>query len=117
MTRVLEQKSFVVGLIVSALTMFAVVEASATGYNKRENYRGGYVTAESQLDNRTVTAPVRRTRLGYQVLVPNWGWTDCEFNCRYTLRKYYLDFWDCIGENDVCSPGTLDNLLQGRWHW
>lgn len=38
-----------------------------------------------------ITAPVRYYRKGYQVLVPNWGWTDCERSCRLTLRKFHFN--------------------------
>lgn len=50
-----------------------------------------YVTAYDYAGVNPITAPVRYYRKGYQVLIPNWGWTDCGFSCRLTLRKFHFN--------------------------
>ena len=40
------------------------------------------------------TAPVRQTRLGPQMRLKGGTWIWCEGDCRDTLRRATIDFWD-----------------------
>lgn len=86
-----------IGIAAVVLAGSAVVAEAGTPYGARNHgdRAGGvyrYVIAESA--GRRVRAPVRRARYGDQVLVPKHGWAYCEVNCSFTVRKYYLEFWD-----------------------
>jgi len=84
-----------IGVYFLALSAAFVVVADPAQAGRRGAAGGivGYVTAEGST-GKTITAPVRMGPRGYQVLVPKHGWAYCEYKCSYTLRKYYLDFWD-----------------------
>ncbi len=104
----------ILSVLIAVMAIVAVGSTSTfakghTGYKKHPDaYR--YVYAESQYDpNKSIVAPVRHSRLGDQVLVPERGWTDCEFTCKYTLQKEYLDFWEAL--EDSVQPGYLFDLL------
>jgi hypothetical protein len=59
------------------------------------------VTAHSDHGNGSVTAPVRINRQGYpEVRLPGGFWADCEGDCRETLRRMYLDFWETMEEDN-----------------
>jgi len=66
----------------------------------------GYVTAYDYNCVDKVTAPVRYYRGGYQVRVPNWGWTECERSCRLTLRKFHFN-----NIVDVLNPDKSESDL------
>lgn len=53
----------------------------------------GYVVAESQFGNGTVSGPVRRARTGYEVRMPGGTWIHCRRSCSETLRVETVDFW------------------------
>lgn len=61
--------------------------------------RAGSVTACSHYGNGCVTGAVRRWRRGYQVQLPSGFWEDCERDCRETLRRQQLDFWETLNED------------------
>ncbi|MEE9587717.1 MAG: hypothetical protein V3V97_06830 [Hyphomicrobiaceae bacterium] len=80
-------------LCMVAFSVALVASAAEAGDRNHKDGTVGYVTAESARGE-TVTAPVRMGPRGYQVLVPKHGWAYCEYKCSYTLRKYYLEFWE-----------------------
>ncbi len=104
-------------LFILSLAITASFSAQAKGHKKYKKHPDAYryVHAKSQYDaTKSVVAPVRHARLGDQVLVPEKGWTYCEYNCRYTLQKEHLDFWE--GLHDGVSPGILNRILK-RLHY
>lgn len=44
-----------------------------------------------------VTSQVRRTALGEQYRGPNGQWRWCQGDCRDTIRKGYIEFWQYQG--------------------
>jgi len=80
-----------------------------------DRYRTGYVTAESEFGNGTITAPVRQTRKGPQVRLPGGNWVYCERTCAHTLRLKTVDFWQ--SEEGAGGKGALTEQpgLLDRW--
>jgi len=79
--------------------------------------RGGYrwITAESEFDFRTISAPIRPGRHGDEVRLPGGIWMPCEYSCEFTLRSNTLDFFTCgEGADDSCSPGILGEFIARR---
>lgn len=71
--------------------------ASATFKRPPSDYPRGYVVAESRFGSATVSGPVRRSRLGWQVRLPGGTWVDCRRSCSETLRVETVDFWYANG--------------------
>jgi hypothetical protein len=71
----------------------------------------GWVRAESDWGNQTISAPVRRGRLGYEVRLPGGNWVDCRRDCAETLRVETIDFWQSRGPEGL--PGH--RLLGLKW--
>ena len=62
-------------------------------------YRYKTVTAHSRYANGSITAPIRRGRLGvWEVRLPGGTWLPCFGGCRFTLRQEALDFWETLNE-------------------
>lgn len=76
---------------------------------------GEYVVAESRFGNGTVVGPVRRTRVGWQVMTPGGNWLHCERSCSETLRVNTVDFWQNEpGAGENAAIDQQDGLLS-RW--
>lgn len=89
--------------------------ASAQGYRPRESYgRPGYVIAESQWGNGTITGAVRQGRRGLQVRMPRGTWIDCVRSCSDTLRRETIDFWETHGPN---APGSGRGYLNWEFRF
>lgn len=87
-------------LIFAAAVLMAVLPVQAR--DARAAPRGpeyGRVTAFSHYGNGSVTGAVRKTWWGYEVQSPKGSWLDCEGDCRDTLRKWALDFWETRNED------------------
>lgn len=54
----------------------------------------GTVTACSTYGHGCTTAPVRYLNLGPQIRLKGGPWIWCESDCRDTLRRATVDFWD-----------------------
>jgi len=54
----------------------------------------GTIRTCSKYGSECVTARVRMTNLGPQYLSPGGNWIWCETDCRDTLRRDTVDFWD-----------------------
>ena len=103
-------KLIVPGLVVAFLIAFMPVSAEAARGDGH-----GWITAQSQFDFRTISAPVRSGPNGDQVRLPGGTWINCEYTCAYTLRSSTLDFFECgEGGPDDCSPGILDEVIARR---
>ena len=75
-------------LIIGAMTGASSAEAIAASKN-------GTVTACSTNGRHgCYTAPVRQTKLGPQMRLKGGAWIWCEGDCRDTLRRATIDFWD-----------------------
>lgn len=80
-----------------ALTSALLVGAATAAFaGERAGYdRGtGTVVAESRWGHGTVSGPVRYTRVGRQVRLPNGTWEHCRRSCSETLRVSSVDFWE-----------------------
>src|SRR5262245_25525177 len=62
---------------------------------------GPYVVAESRFGHGTVSGPVRRTPLGYEVRLPGGSWIPCRRSCSETLRVETVDFFENKGKDAV----------------
>ena len=75
-------------IIALAITSFAPVAVAA-------NLKSATVTACSTNGRHgCYTAPVRQTPLGPQMRLKHGTWIWCEGDCRDTLRRATIDFWD-----------------------
>ena len=98
---------------VTAIFLLSTLSGPADARRDRDGYR--WITAESQFDFRTISAPVRSGPVGPQVRLPGGTWLNCEYSCEYTLRANTLDFFLCgEGGDDDCSPGILDDFVARR---
>jgi hypothetical protein len=94
--------------LMSLLLAAAALALSLSGADARS--RGaydagpGYVVAESRWGNGTVTGPVRRGPVGWQVRLPGGTWVDCVRSCSETLRLRTVDFWQTVGR-DAAEQG------------
>lgn len=96
-------------LAAAALLGIAATTAEATFKRPPQNYPAGYVVAESRFGNGTVSGPVRRAELGWQVRLPSGSWEYCRRSCSETLRVETVDRWEgklsngSIGFGDECG--------------
>lgn len=81
-------------LLASILATWAVPAAAQRG---RPYGDAGYVVAESWWGKGTVSGPVRRGPVGWQVRLPGGTWINCERSCAQTLRQQSVDFWESNG--------------------
>jgi len=81
-------------LLTGVLTALALPAAAQRG---RPYADGGYVVAESWWGKGTVSGPVRRGPVGWQVRLPGGTWIDCVRSCAQTLRQQTVDFWESNG--------------------
>ena len=115
-------KTLIGGAILACLLALMTIPADAArrGVHRdghRDGHLDGYrwITAESQFDFRTISAPIRSGPVGDQVRLPGGTWLNCEYSCEYTLRANTLDFFLCgEGGPDDCSPGILDDIIARR---
>lgn len=96
----------------SGLMLFAAVigatfiaPAAEAGRYRDQSYRSGYVVAESDWGNGTISGPVRPWRHGWQVRLPRGTWIDCGRDCSETLRRATVDFWESQGSYDAKDSG------------
>lgn len=82
--------------IAASLAMAALAAAQADAAPRREK---PFVTAVSRYGNGTLTAPTRPARFGYEVQLPGGVWIDCAGDCRETLRRQKLDYWETQQED------------------
>lgn len=83
----------------AVLPLLAVMAIVAPAPVSAKSYKhGGYdrIKIVSRFSpNKYIIAPVRPGRYGdLQVKLPTGSWIDCERNCRWTVQKKYLDFWE-----------------------
>ena len=106
-------KNIISIMLMLGISIAGPLAAQAKGHKTFKKHPDAYryVYAESQFNpTKSITAPVRHARLGDQVLVPELGWTYCEYSCKYTLQKKHLDFWE--GIEDDLSSGMLHDLVK-----
>ncbi|GAA6210746.1 hypothetical protein NBRC116602_04860 [Hyphomicrobiales bacterium 4NK60-0047b] len=80
-------------LIALSLIGFSTTDAEAKKYKRHYN---NTIRIESRFSpNKYIIAPVRRNHYGdREVRLPNGHWINCAKNCRWTVQKEYLDFWE-----------------------
>jgi hypothetical protein len=80
----------------SIVAIATAMAPMATSLPVAADQRGaGKITACSTYGRHgCVTARVRMTRLGPQYRSPGGNWIWCEVDCRDTLRRDTIDFWD-----------------------
>lgn len=112
MTGKTEKPSFAKKTLVSALaalTVLAFAGISSPQKAEAKRYHDGYdrIKIVSRFSpNKYIIAPVRPGRHGdRQVRLPNGRWLDCARNCRWTVQKEYLDFWEF--QQNPFGPGYL----------
>ncbi len=94
----------VIAICTLAITTLSVSIAEAKHY-KRE-YENT-IRIESRFSpNKFIYAPVRINHRGdKEVRLPNGRWLNCAKNCRWTVQKEYLDFWEY--QQRPFGPGYL----------
>jgi hypothetical protein len=76
----------------------------------------GFVTAESNYGNGTVSGPVRRTAQGrLEVRMPGGTWIECATSCADTLRRETVDFWHNHGGGGPRAGGSDGPGLKFRF--
>lgn len=99
-------------IVATTLLFTAVLSLSALPADARRDRPyadGGYVVAESQWGNGTVSGPVRRGGpTGWQVQLPRGTWINCVRSCSQTLRRATVDFWQTVGPH---APGRGPDYL------
>lgn len=80
-------------MVASSVALFAATPSvNARPYDGKQL---GTVTACSTYGNQgCVTAKVRKTRLGLQYRSKGGNWIWCEHDCRDTIRRHTVDFWN-----------------------
>lgn len=63
------------------------------------------VSAVSRYGNGTITAPIRKNDLGWEVQLPGGRWVFCRRSCSETLRVETIDFF----ESNEAGSGQLTN--------
>lgn len=80
-------------LAISATAATSAITAPALAYERLP--RSGKITVCGTFGNPDCyTAPVRATRHGPQFRLKSGRWVDCSGDCRDTLRRETVDFWD-----------------------
>jgi hypothetical protein len=102
-------KTCLMGAAAACLLGSAPADAGA---RRAPGYAPGYVVAQSDYGNGTVSGPVRRARFGYEVRLPGGNWVDCRLDCAEALRVESIDFWETHGPNGL--PGH--RLLGLKWY-
>jgi hypothetical protein len=87
----------IMGTVVLVAGFLATVAVPADAQRVRPYADGGYVVAESWWGKGTVSGPVRRGPVGWQVRLPGGTWIDCVRSCAQTLRQQSIDFWESNG--------------------
>lgn len=127
MTHILKKlsilSSFSLAFLVTLATLSYADKKDGIRYGQHGEYKVlrhsdayRYIKAESQYNNSDpVIVPVRHSRLGDQVYVPNHGWAYCEYTCALTVQRLHLDFWeDQAEQGGAVSPGiAFDFLTKG----
>jgi hypothetical protein len=99
---------FAAGLITAAM-LCATVTAAGAGTRYGHGPILGRVTAHSHFGNGSITAPYRKTPVGYQIRLPHGTWVYCRTSCSETLRVETVDIWDAVLDNGApIGAGTLD---------
>lgn len=83
---------------ISALLALSFIGISPTNAEAKR-YKRHYdntIRIESRFSpNKYIIAPVRRNHYGdREVRLPTGQWINCAKNCRWTVQKEYLDFWE-----------------------
>ena len=94
----------VIAICTLMITSLSVSEAKAKKYKR--SYENT-IRIESRFSpNKFIYAPVRINHRGdKEVRLPNSRWLDCAKNCRWTVQKKYLDFWEY--QRNPFGPGYL----------
>jgi hypothetical protein len=89
------------GLLGAALLVTAASLSPAQAGDRGPNGRSlGKVTACSENGHYDCyTAPVRAGRYDNWMRLKGGTWVSCDGDCRGTLRKTTVDFWDTLREN------------------
>ena len=100
-------KAYRRSLIVICTLMITTLNVSIA---EAKRYKRGYdntIRIESRFSpNKYIYAPVRINRRGdKEVRLPNGRWLNCAKNCRWTVQKEYLDFWEY--QQRPFGPGYL----------
>ena len=100
---------FFVALLLASVLLIALpsFDAEAKSYKRQHGY--DTIRVESRMSaNDYVIVPVRSSRQrggGHEVRLPTGSWVHCEGNCRWTVQKKYLDFWEY--QRSPFGPGYL----------
>ena len=94
--------------LLTAVTICAGLAPAAAGTRYGHGPILGKVTAHSHYGNGSVTAPYRKTPVGYQIRLPRGTWVYCRTSCAETLRVQTVDIWDAVIDNgSLIGAGTM----------
>jgi|GEM_PF-6087450 len=94
---------------ISALLALSFVGFSSTNAEAKR-YKRHYentIRIESRFSpNKYIIAPLRTNHYGEkEVRLPTGQWINCAKNCRWTVQKEYLDFWEY--QQNPFGPGYV----------
>lgn len=112
--------SWCAGFVALAVGLTAATAADAGWRNKRAyEVDQGHTTAYSRFGNGSVSGPVRATRLGPQVRLPNGRWTYCRTSCSETLRVQTVDLDEyhnkLVGRGSILNECGIFGCLDIGW--
>lgn len=97
-----------VGAFLAVLTLtFTSLSPTEASAKKYKRHHQNSIRIESRFSpNKYIIAPVRRNYHGdREVRLPTGQWINCAKNCRWTVQKEYLDFWEY--QQNPFGPGYI----------
>jgi hypothetical protein len=98
----------IAGLIAVGAALCSLTGGAAAGTRYGHGPILGTITAHSHFGNGSVSAPYRKTPVGYQIRLPHGTWVYCRTSCRETLRVETVDIWSAVLDNgSLIGAGTM----------
>lgn len=88
-----------VAKLIFAAAVGLTLTSLATPADAQRRRTEGVVRACSNYGNGCTSAPIRRSRFGYEFRMPGGTWVSCRADCRNAIREDMLDFWETQREN------------------
>jgi len=88
-------RNLILAILLAASTPLIGAPHAAADFVNRKERASGSVTACSNYGRwECYQAPVRRGKFGAEMRLRGGTWVDCEGDCRDTLRRLTVDYWD-----------------------
>ncbi len=100
-----DENLFVVAVLACTLHCAGFVSSARALPTSSNGHSATSVTAESRFGNGSITAPIRYSEKGWEVLLPGGHWVYCRRSCAETLRVETIDFFNA----NSAGSGQLSN--------